>query len=243
MKIGIIGTGTITSAVVHGIAQDGHQITVSERSADKARGLADSYSNVQIGSNQNVLDQSDIVIIGLMADVGRSILPGLSFRADQQIISVMAGVSLAELASLVTPARAAAIMMPFPGSAQGGSPLMMQGDANLVGRLFGARNSLFVLETAEELSAYICAQAVLSPVARMIEDAANWLGKRVNDPAQGEAFLRALVASSLHDTPASDLIVALNTEGGFNQRLRQHMDAAGTSTSLTEGLHGLESNA
>ncbi|THD71623.1 pyrroline-5-carboxylate reductase [Thalassobius vesicularis] len=243
MKIGIIGTGTITSAVVHGIAQDGHQITVSERSADKARALADLYPNVQIADNQGVLDQNDIVITGLMAEVGRAILPGLRFRADHQVISVMAGVSLEEVATLVAPARGAAVMMPFPGIAQGGSPLMMQGDADLVGNLFGARNSLFVLETAEELDAYICAQAVLSPVARMVEDAALWLGQRVSDPAQGEAFLRALVASSLRDTAASTLIAALNTEGGYNQRLRQHMDAAGTGAALTEGLNKLERGA
>ena len=33
MRIGVIGTGTIASAVVRGIAGDGHAITVSERSA------------------------------------------------------------------------------------------------------------------------------------------------------------------------------------------------------------------
>ncbi len=32
MRIGVLGTGTIASAVVQGIAQDGHEITVSKRS-------------------------------------------------------------------------------------------------------------------------------------------------------------------------------------------------------------------
>ncbi|NOX73816.1 MAG: NAD(P)-binding domain-containing protein [Alphaproteobacteria bacterium] len=31
MRIGIIGTGTISTALVGGIAQDGHRITVSRR--------------------------------------------------------------------------------------------------------------------------------------------------------------------------------------------------------------------
>lgn len=243
MKIGIIGTGTITSAVVHALAQDGHQITVSERSAEKSLALSDLYENVRRADNQTVLDQSDVVIIGLIASVGRTILPDLAFRADQSVISVMADIPLSELAELIAPARSAAVMMPFPRIAAGGSPLMMQGDADLVGRLFGARNTLFVLDTAEELSAYLCAQAVLSPVARLIEDAANWLGERVSDPAQGEAFLRALVSSSLHDTRTSHLIASLNTEGGYNQRLRMHMDANGTSTALTAGLNQLEHDA
>ena len=155
----------------------------------------------------------------------------------------MAGVPLDEVATLVAPAQGAAVMMPFPGIAQGGSPLMMQGDADLVGRLFGARNTLYPLKNAEELSAYLCAQAVLSPVARMVDDAAQWLADRVDDPAQGEAFLRVLVTSSLHNTPAIELISALNTEGGYNQRLRQHMETAGTGAALTEGLNTLERDA
>ncbi|SMO84564.1 pyrroline-5-carboxylate reductase [Thalassovita litoralis] len=243
MKIGILGTGTITSAVVRGIAQDDHQITVSNRSANRARALSETFANVLIADNQGVLDQSDVVIVGLMADVGRTVLPDLTFRPDQQVISVMAGVPLDEVATLVAPAQGAAVMMPFPGIAQGGSPLMMQGDADLVGRLFGDRNTLYPLKNAEELSAYLCAQAVLSPVARMVDDAAQWLADRVDDPAQGEAFLRVLVTSSLHNTPAIELISALNTEGGYNQRLRQHMETAGTGAALTEGLNTLERDA
>ena len=49
---------------------------------------------------------------------------------------------------------------------------------------------------------------MLSPVARMVDDAANWLGDRVSDKTQGEAFLRALVASSLADSGAEALIEA-----------------------------------
>ncbi|WP_293963067.1 NAD(P)-binding domain-containing protein [Sneathiella sp.] len=40
MRIGVIGCGTIASAVIHGIAGDGHEITVSERTASHAKVLA-----------------------------------------------------------------------------------------------------------------------------------------------------------------------------------------------------------
>lgn len=240
MKIGILGTGTITSAVVHGIAQDGHQITISNRNAEKAKRLTDAFENVEIADNQTVLDHSDVVFVGLLAEIGHAILPQLRFRPDQQVISVMAGISLDQVAALVTPAQAAAVAMPFPGIAQGGSPLMMQGDTELVGSIFGARNTLYPLRNDAELSAYLCAQAVLSSVAQMVSDAAHWLSDRVDDPTQAEAFLRDLVSSSLQATQTDELIAALNTEGGYNQRLRQHMVAAGTSETLAQGLHKLE---
>lgn len=238
-QIGIIGTGTIASAVVHGIAGDGHAITVSERSADKARLLADAFANVTIADNRQVLDRSEVVIIALMPDAAPAILGDLRFRPDQQVISFMAGMPLDRVAQLVAPAAARAIMLPFPGIAQGGSPIILQGDATLAEELFGASNEIFALSDAAELQAYLAAQAVLSPVARMVGEAARWLSGRVADPAQGEAFLRALVVSSLKDSDCDSLIAALNTPGGYNQRLRLHMEDSGMGGALIRGLDDL----
>lgn len=240
MRIGVLGCGTIASAAVHGIAGDGHHITVSERSAHHANALADAYDNVRIADNQGVVDASDVIFLGLMAEVAPDILGALRFRDDQKIITFMAGATLEQADAMVRPARAVAIMMPFPGIAQGGTPIMMQGDADLVGAIFGTRNSIFSLADADEMAAYLCAQAVLSPVARMVNDASEWLGQRVSDKSQAEGFLRALVTSSLLNTDSATLIEALNTPGGYNQRLRLHMEQSGMGETLASGLSALE---
>ena len=88
----------------------------------------------------------------------------------------------------------------------------------------------------EEMAAYLCAQAVLSPVARMVGDAADWLGDRVSDKNQGEEFLRELIASNLSAIACDPLIEALNAPGGYNQRLRLHMEALGITKALKNGL-------
>ena len=68
MRIGVLGTGTIATAVVRGIAGDGHQISVSERSAENSAALAAEFGNVTVADNQAVLDRSDVVFLGLMAE-------------------------------------------------------------------------------------------------------------------------------------------------------------------------------
>lgn len=239
MRIGVIGCGTIASAVVQGIAGDGHQITVSERSARHATYLAETYDDVRIADNQGVVDASDVLFLGLIAEVAQDILSGLTFRKDQRAITFMAGATLEEADAMVRPARATAIMMPFPSIATGGSPIMMYGDAALVTQIFGARNTVFPLGSGDEIAAYLCAQAVLSPVARMVGDAADWLGEQVSDKAQGEAFLRHLVASSLAASETGPLIKALSTAGGYIQRLRLHMEAEGLTASLRAGLNDM----
>lgn len=239
MNLGFIGCGTIASAVVRGLAGQGHRITVSERSRTHSAALAAEFSDVAVASNQAVLDASDVVFLGVMAEAAEEILGGLVFREAQQVVSFMAGAGLDRISELAAPARAAAVMIPFPGIAQGGSPVMALGDTELLERIFAPANSIFALKDNAELDAYLCAQAVLSPVTRMVGDAAQWLGARVSDPEQGEDFLRMLIASSLQASGCSELIEALNTPGGFNQRLRLHMESAGMSDDLDAGLDRL----
>ncbi|WP_373051223.1 NAD(P)-binding domain-containing protein [Thalassovita aquimarina] len=239
MKIGVLGLGTIASALVEGIAGDGHDITVSRRSAAHAARLSGAFANVSVADNPQVVADSDVVVLGLLAETAAEVLTGLPFRADRQVITLMAGASLEDVAALVAPARAAAIMMPFPGIARGGSPIMAQGDTGLVNAIFGVRNTVYELQDAGEMAAYLAAQAVLSPAVKLVADAAEWLGARVSDPDQGEAFLRHLVSSSLAGSDCASLLKALDTPGGYNQRLRDHMVQNGMSDDLIAGLEKL----
>ncbi|QAX28168.1 NAD(P)-binding domain-containing protein [Leisingera sp. NJS204] len=240
MRLGFLGCGTIASAVVRGLAGKGHQITVSERGKAQSAALAEAFEDVTVTGNQAVIDASDVIFLGLMAESAEGILKELVFREDQQVVSLMAGADLGRVAELTAPAEAVAVMIPFPGIAQGGSPVMALGNTALLGSLFEPDNQIFVLKDEGELNAYLSAQAVLSPAARLVGDAAEWLGDRVSDKAQGEAFLRMLVSASLQASGCAELIEALNTPGGYNQRLRLHMEDAGLRSSLSKGLSNLE---
>ncbi|WP_050604207.1 NAD(P)-binding domain-containing protein [Ruegeria sp. 6PALISEP08] len=240
MRIGIIGTGTIAAAVVEGMAVDGHPITVSRRSDTKSAALARKFSNVTVADNQEVVDASDVVFLGLIAEQAASAIEKLKFRQDQKVVSLMSGPSLSELEDMVAPASAVANMIPFPGIAVGGSPILVLGDTSIVTDLFGARNPVFHLNSAAELSAYLAAQAVLSPTVLMVRGAGDWLGQQVQDAERGEAFLRALVGSSLTSAPdCRHLLQSLDTPGGYNQRLRKHMESQGILEQLNDGLSDL----
>lgn len=236
MRLGFLGTGTIAEAVVRGLAPDGHQITVSERSAVRAARLAGEFANVTVARNQGVVDASEVVFLGLMAEQAAEVLGGLRFRADQRVVSFMAGMAIEEVSVLVAPARAVAVMLPYPGIAQGGSPILALGDVAVIEALFAPANTVYALRDAAELEAYLCAQAVLSPAVQMVGVAAEWLG---GETAQGEAFLRHLVGSSLMSGACAPMLAALNTAGGYNQRLRQHLEAAGMREALRDGLDRL----
>jgi pyrroline-5-carboxylate reductase len=239
MRIGVIGTGTIATAVVRGIAGDGHAITVSDRSARNAAALAAEFDSVTVAANDAVVADSDVLMLGLMAGAAADVLAGLPWRAGQQVISFMAGATLDQLAAWVAPAVAGAVVMPFPAIAGGGSPVLAQGDIGLVEHIFARRNTVYALRDAAEMEAALAAQAVLSPVTALVAEAAGWLAPRVTDPEAAERFLRQLVAASLSGSDCASLLDALNTEGGYNQRLRRHMQQAGAPEALRAGLDRL----
>ena len=237
--IGLIGTGVIGSAVITNLAKNGHHILVSRRNEETSTRLAKDFDHVRVGENQDVINHSDILFIALPGDISEHVLTGLRFRSNQVIFSMMADIDLATLSAWVSPAKATAIVIPFPQIAQGGSPILTLGDQTLIERLFGATETIISLDTPQELHAFLSVQAILSPAAVLIAQAATWAGEKTGQRNKAEAFLRSLIASSLSGLSSDELITALNTPGGYNQRLRQHFENNGFQDLIKNGLNAL----
>ena len=86
--IGFIGTGEIASAMVNGITDQGHQIYVSNRGKQYAAKLS-LLSDVQITNNQDLIDKSEIIILCLLKNTAKKVLPKLNFRKYQKIILIL----------------------------------------------------------------------------------------------------------------------------------------------------------
>src|SRR5438093_12583988 len=108
MKIGFVGTGEITSAMVTGLSTSDvklHSIRLSPRNLVTATELAKLFPSVSIASsNQDVLDHCDTVVVAVRPPVARSALAELRFRPDHCVISVVSALSLLNLSELVAPA-------------------------------------------------------------------------------------------------------------------------------------------
>ncbi len=120
MRVGFVGTGEITAAMVRALAGQGHRILVSPRNLLTATALASEFPEVSVVPNAEVVAQSDVVFLCLLAPVAFEILPDLPFRAGQQVISVMVDAPLSKLRLICAPATDIAITIPLPPIAKGG---------------------------------------------------------------------------------------------------------------------------
>ena len=94
MKLGFVGTGEITSAMVTGLSSCGaapHSIRLSPRNPAVAADLAHRFPGVSVASsNQKVLDDCETVVIAVRPQVVRNVLSELRFRPEHHVISVVA---------------------------------------------------------------------------------------------------------------------------------------------------------
>jgi len=145
MKIAIIGTGIIASAIVTGFCTKKANLLfyLSPRNARKSASLAADFSEVTVcASNQEAIDKSDWVFICLLKkDFGA--LSDLKFRKDQKVVNISADMRLPDLRDIIGETAVLAHVVPLPFIASGFGPVLVYPEVTEVGELFAAVGDIY----------------------------------------------------------------------------------------------------
>ena len=97
MKLGFVGTGALSSAIVTGLKSlpgETTPVVVSPRNEEIAADLAARYPDVRIAAdNQAVVDQCDTVMLAVRPQIAREVLKELRFQPDHHVVSLIATIS------------------------------------------------------------------------------------------------------------------------------------------------------
>lgn len=240
--IGFLGTGEIAACMVRALAGQGHRLRVSDRNADIAAELT-ALPEVSVHPNDEVVAQSEVVILCLMARVARQVLAELPWRADQSVISVMVDVPLADLHRLCAPVPDIALTIPMPFIEQGGCPLPVYPESAALRQIFGPRNLILPVDSETALNAHFAASALSAPLLELLALGSAWLAEETGDPAGAEAYVAALFKGYMSPDGSGHhflgLLESLATEGGLNATLRARMAQAGVPETLIDAMDGL----
>ncbi|MFL2105490.1 pyrroline-5-carboxylate reductase [Desemzia sp. FAM 23991] len=104
MKVGFIGAGNMTSAIVKGMIKAQHlpkeNIYISNRSPEKLEQLTKETGTVACSSNEELVSKVDVVILAIKPNLFSTVLPELSthlLKYNPVVVSIAAGVSLAQM--------------------------------------------------------------------------------------------------------------------------------------------------
>ncbi|TIP00560.1 MAG: F420-dependent NADP oxidoreductase, partial [Mesorhizobium sp.] len=94
MKLGFIGTGALTAAIVTGLksaTDNSVSVLLSPRNQEIAASLALRYRDVRVApDNQAVLDSCDTIMLAVRPQIAHDVLAGLQFRRDHHVVSLIA---------------------------------------------------------------------------------------------------------------------------------------------------------
>ena len=101
MILGFIGTGKISSSIIFGIFKSKlkiKRIYISSRNRNIAKKLSKSYGKIKVlNNNQEIIDKSSVILLGVTPNVGNKILPKLKFSKNKKIISLISTINLDKL--------------------------------------------------------------------------------------------------------------------------------------------------
>jgi pyrroline-5-carboxylate reductase len=241
--LGVLGVGAIATAMVTGLSEGDHppDILLSPRNAQLAAKLAASYPNARVaGSNQAVVDQSDVVLLCVRPSDAPQVVAELRFR-NQSVISVMAGVPLKALRELVAPVQHIVRAIPLPSVARlrGVTPLYPAADFSR--ELFHRLGR--VIEVADETAfdLFSASTATIAAHFLYLNRISTWLAARGIAQREAQAYVGAMfaeIASSLHGSELDfeTLMREHATPGGINELFCRVIGEEGVWEAVDKGL-------
>jgi pyrroline-5-carboxylate reductase len=250
VRLGFIGAGTITEAVVGGLKSTGsaQPIHLSPRSDATSRRLASAHANVfREESNALVVDKSDVVILAMRPDQLDGALAGLRFRPGQIVVSFVAAVSCAEIGAMVAPATTICRVTPLPPVERRKGPILVYPAVEPIVALFEGLGEVIVPADEAEMRDLACASGFMSSYFELQNALTGWLIGRAVDPGRASRYVRTMLSALSEialDTPGpetSGLPQSHETKDGLNERVRRLLTREGWFDDAGAALASLQS--
>ncbi|MCH7225383.1 NAD(P)-binding domain-containing protein [Haloferula sp. A504] len=249
MKIGFIGTGKISAAVVEGLCRsrlEGLSIRVSPRNERTSAELARSHAAVRrCGDNQQVLDESDIVCLAVRPKDARRVLRELVFREDHRVVSFVTFLPLEDLASEAAPARNACRAIPLPTVAHRRCPIPLLNADDRVLEMFEAIGQPLRVEDEEQLHVLWALTGLISPLYDLLGQWSGWSTARGVGPDLTNRYVaemvEALAFAARQQSPVrfDHLSEHAATPGGMNEQAAREIADSGSHAAWPEVLDHL----
>lgn len=249
-KIGFIGTGAITDAMVRGLlakpAAVPH-VMVSMRSADISAALAAEFPQVLVSNdNQAIVDGCDTVVLAIRPQIAEDVIRPLRFRDDQRVISVVAATGRQALRDWIGAdvELTQAIPLPFVARRKGVTAVYPPDEGTAA--IFNVLGNAVECETKAEYDLLATASALMATYFGIMHRTTEWLAENGLPEEKGRAYLTPLFAglaeAAAHaeeDIKFIDLSREFATRGGLNEQVFQDFDGQGGTDALRRALDGV----
>ena len=248
MKLGFIGTGNIVSDVVTGISKskiDYKKIIISPRNKKKALNLKRKFKKISIAkNNQEVIDNSDWIFLGVLPKIGEKILPNLKFKKKQIVISFMSTPNYSKLKELINKNLIIVRAIPMPPIRLGKGPVAIFPPNKKVKNFFNKIGTTIEVKNEKLSKNFWTISGTMASFYELMNILSSWLIRKKINKLDAQKYVTLLysalaeLAVSNSSKPLKNLVDE-QTPGGLNWQGVNELRKSGYYKSLEKSLKNI----
>ena len=249
MKLGFIGTGNISSDVITGICNSKisfKRILISPRNKQKAQKLKKKFKRVSIAkSNQDVIDKSDWVFLGVVPKVGEKILPRLNFKTNQTIVSFISTIDYAQLKKIVKKKAKIVRAIPMPPISLGKGPVPIFPPDKKVKNFFDKIGTTIEIKSEKLSKNFWAISGSMASFYELLKVLSDWLVKKKLKRNQAQKYITSLYSAlaalaAVHsEKNLKKFVLESQTPGGLNWQGVNELRKSGYFKSLEKSINNI----
>jgi len=181
-ELGVVGVGAIAEAIITGLCEGGDtptSIHLSPRNHVRAGRLAARYPSIHVvDSNQAAVERADVVLLCVRPQDAHPALSGLTFRAEQAVISTMAGIPIDALRPLVAPAKVLVRAIPLPAVATRTGLTAIHPQDDLARAIFDPLGGVIAVDDERALETLAASTGTIAAHLAYLDTITGWLADR-----------------------------------------------------------------
>ncbi|WMC09849.1 NAD(P)-binding domain-containing protein [Oceanimonas pelagia] len=237
MKIGFIGTGALSEAMIRGICASelpARQIWITPRNRLRSASLEKEFEQVIVGDhNQTVVDNSDLLFITITPDQAESVLRALHFRDGQIVVNCVSTLTFTSALDLIDANVQLYKAIPLPPIAYHLGPIAFAPRNEDLRRFFNEMGTAVELRDEHQLRIVAPVTAQIASFYAIQATAEQWLQNKGIDPEQARRYVNtmyhalATLAIQSGVDSLSSLSNAAATAGGLNEQVLTQLTECG----------------
>ena len=248
MILGFIGTGKISSSIIFGIFKSKlkiKRIYISSRNRNIAKKLAKKINKVKIlNDNQEIIDKSSIIFLGITPNVGNNILSNLRFSKNKKIISLISTINLSKLKQ-VTKNNNVVRATPLPPIEIKKGPVIICPPSKFAKNIFKHLGQVLEIRNEKLSYKFWSTASLMATYYEILNTSSKWLtkkgiNKKLADTYVAELFL-ALSQDALNKSSKGykHLVAESQTPKGLNMQVLNELKKGKFFTKFSKALENV----
>ena len=248
MILGFIGTGKISSSIILGIFKSKlkfKKIYISSRNRSIAKKLANKFGRVNIlKDNQEIINKSSIVILGVTPNIGNKILSKLKFSKNKKIISLISTINLANLKKL-TKNKNIVRAIPLPPVEIKKGPIVICPPNKIVKNFFKHLGEVIEIRNEKLSYKFWSTASIMATYYEILNTSSNWLIRKGIKKNIAQNYISELFLSLSQDAVNKKsqgfkkLVADSQTPRGLNMQVLQELKKAKFFTKFLKALDNI----